>query len=62
MLRPGAHRRWMLPAGAALGLVLLLGGAVWRLSSGPVAADVLAPAVERWLAAGVKGAGRASAR
>jgi hypothetical protein len=51
-------RGWRGPAIGAAALALVLAAGAWGLSQGPLGADVLRPAAERWLASRVTG-GRA---
>ncbi len=58
MLKPAVRHVSAATLGVIVGALLVVGGAVWRLSLGPIAVDALKPGVERWIAAGVAG-GRA---
>ena len=59
MLRPSLRHGQVATAALVAGIMLVLLGAVWRLSSGPIALDLAKPAVERLLATEVQG-GRAT--
>ena len=58
MLRPAVRHVSAAALGVIVGALLVVGGAIWRLSLGPISVDALKPGVERWIAAGVAG-GRA---
>ncbi|HEX4096495.1 MAG TPA: hypothetical protein VHX64_07185, partial [Caulobacteraceae bacterium] len=58
MLRPAIRHVSAAILGIALGAILLLGFAAWRLSQGHIAADAFRPVAERWLATATPG-GRA---
>jgi hypothetical protein len=56
--KPSARHVRYAVIGLALAAMLAAAGGVWRLTQGPIPAEAARPAVERWLASGVKG-GRA---